>query len=186
MAGWAGHPENVGFIVLQRILIVLIALSGTAFASPITFNASGTFTSGATLGGSIVIDTTLGTVVSADLTASAPYNAVYDNNEAANDMYYSSFGFYGLSIDPGYRARGGSNVLELDLPVQTLVSYGGGILLSQSSPLSTTGYSVVSSISFDGLLTGSLTEVSVPEPPSLLLMSAGLGILLLFGIRRRT
>ncbi len=101
---------------IKRLLTItaLATLLGTAMinvalATPITFNASGTFQSGATLGGTITIDTASGTVVSADLTLSAPYNTVYNHDESSNDGYVGYFGYYSLKIDPGYRSQGGAN-----------------------------------------------------------------------------
>ncbi len=179
---------------IKRLLTItaLATLLGTAMingalATPITFNASGTFKSGATLGGTITIDTASGTVVSADLALSAPYNAVENNDESYGDGYQSYFGFYLLNIDPGYRAQGGSNVLEFSLPVTTLVSYGGGMLYSLDNNASLTGHPVSTNIDSDSLVSGSFTEVLVPEPGSLLLLGTGLiGLGLVMRKRRKS
>jgi hypothetical protein len=124
-------------------------------ADVVTFIASGTFVSGAPLGGTVTIDTTRGAILSADLTVGGPDNFTFNKllsqtvNGNTDTLYF----------DDGNP----SDILQLDLHGDTsLVGFDGNLNVTGAAEVGST---------FDQLDTGEL--VAVPEP-------AGLG-LLVFG-----
>lgn len=126
-----------------------------------TFNASGTFTDGATLSGTIDIDTTLGTVTGVNLVTSAPdsliFNFVQSQAQIASDLFY---------VQTGSAASGLPN-LNLGILAGSLVDYSGGGLYLGSD----IWYSDSNIIR---LQSGELTPSAVPEPATFALLGTGL------------
>jgi hypothetical protein len=118
-------------LLAATVLGLLFGAAGRAVADPVTFQASGTFQSGVTLGGTLTIDTKLGNVTGADLTLSAPESAEFTIVEN------SSLLLSDWDIQVGNGASG-NPIVEPDPPVTTLVGYSGGPLsrLGDAFPLS--------------------------------------------------
>jgi hypothetical protein len=142
------------------ILALMAGAAGHAKAGLIrTFDAEGTFDDGATLSGTLSIDTTIGTVTSANLVVGAPDSLDFIDIQFQGGNIYPGDYF----IQAGTTPSGLPNLL-LVLPTDSLVGYSGGPIGSDTNPAN--GY--VSSIYLGATLTdGSLT--AVPEPSGLLL-----------------
>jgi PEP-CTERM motif len=140
------------------------ALAGT----DVTFDATGTFADASTLGGSLVIDTAAGTVVSTDLTfsgaAGSDFNIIaFQGFDPTTDVY-EIFAESSTSADE----------LRLGTLATSLVGFGGGLLNSESNP-SPADYSSdwenssgIKTLLYSGELT------AVPEPATLSLLGLGL------------
>jgi hypothetical protein len=96
----------------------------------LTFNAEGTFDDGATLGGTVTIDTTIGTVVAANLTVSAPdsLDLTFVQGQRSN---LPVTGDYQFDVGP---SASEIPAFDVSLPVATLVDYPGGPIGSDSQP----------------------------------------------------
>lgn len=141
-----------------------------------TFDISGTAGSGfsaTTLGGSINIDVTTGTIVSADVMSSNP------NETLTTVGNGSSFFDYFVDI-----SKGGSS-LDLIFPSASLVGYSGASPCTDSN--NNCGFFGVST--FDGLNVNSLTLTdppppSAPEPSTYVMLGLGLiGLAMLRKVR---
>ncbi len=138
-----------------------------AQAGSVTFDASGTFEDGATLSGTMTIDTTVGQVTAVNLVVSAP-----DSLDLTFVQYQSNTSYSGdYFIQTGPTATGLPNFLVV-LPVTTLVGYSGGSIGSTTQPANSIESNVYPVTT---LTVGSLS--AVPEPSSLVLAgTAGLGL----------
>jgi hypothetical protein len=160
--------------MLAALAIVLCASS--AYAASVVFTAAGTTADGATLGGTVTIDTTAGTVTAANVTLGAPDTSTYTFIQAGTGP---SAPVYVIQLGT---AASGNPRMGLLVPGTTLVGYAGGALCSTSALCT----DVTSYVFFGGdnpidLTAGSLTPVppppSTPAPPTWALI--GLAILLL-------
>lgn len=135
-----------------------------------TFNASGTFTDGATLSGTIDINTTLGTVTGINLVTSAPdsliFNFIQSQGQLTSNIFY---------VQGGTAASGLPN-LNLGIWAGSLVGYSGGGLYPGSDIWYSNSNIIV-------LQSGDLTPSAVPEPATFALL--GTGLLGLAGAVRR-
>jgi hypothetical protein len=95
-----------------------------AHAGLITFLASGIFQDGSTLGGTILIDTTAGSVISGDLTITG-HVADFTTFDFQRTWPLASPFLYETSFENGQLT--GNNLIFLFPPV-SLVGYSGGIL----------------------------------------------------------
>jgi hypothetical protein len=143
---------------------------GVAKADIITFYATGVFTDSAALGGSITINTGLGTVVSEDLSLTG----FTDFTNLGSPPH--QVGATAIQID--FRNSIGAP-LDLYLPVASLVGYAGGSICNLSTLSACDGFASVDA--FGGrLLSGSFSAAAVPAPgvgaglPGLILAGAGL------------
>jgi hypothetical protein len=140
-----------------------------------TFIATGVLTDGASLSGNVVIDTTVGTVLSANLSVGSPLSIT-------GATFFSLFSGQGSGSYTIWTV--GTAILPdviLDVPVTTLVGYAGGNICLFSCDGLGSDSSVAQSSSYAGFTSGSLTPT--PEPTSVVLVaSAMLGLL---ALRRR-
>ena len=169
-------------------LLLLSAAVGVPAAHADTiFNVTGTFNDGATLSGTITINTTAGMVTALDLTttetgAMGPYTGIggQGGTGTAPNYYYVFTNMSGYSLD-------------LYFPVSTLVGYAGSSLCGLAAPCDydTTGElssSLTSGQQFiDGLQSGAVAAVPEIDPrntTSALTLLVG-AVLVIRGRRRK-
>ena len=99
----------------------------------VMFIASGLFVNGEILGGDVVLDTTTGNVIQANLTASGPSPQLFNTNVGQiNDSPFA--GVTTIAAD----SPDNSNfpILLLGMPFSNLIGYSGGNIASTTSPVS--------------------------------------------------
>ena len=176
--------HGTSFVFLTTVCFALANVAPARADAIDTFNASGTFAGGATLGGTVGIDVTTGTVVSPDFTVAGfgPAFTVVSVTSSQSGVTYVNL-LQNASIP--------FSVLTIGFGVGSLVNYAGGALNSNafvaratpSDPGFVTGINgpLLPSSTVPGgpysLQSGSLTLAStaVPEPASIALL--GLGVL---------
>jgi hypothetical protein len=132
-----------------------------------TFNVTGTFSNGATLAGTITINTTFGTITGASLVAGASEFSFADLVISMPFAFPFGHEFLAQFVTSPFVASPGS--LSLFIPGDSLIGYTGGALCSNSVPCLESSGGVGAS-----LTSGSLSVAAVPEPSELILLSAGL------------
>ena len=169
---------------LSRIIFLMGLGVAAVTAGPITFNAAGSFADGATLSGSVVIDTATGVVESTSLNVSSPDSLTGLLLRSGSGGQGTGDYAFIATVDP-------SDFVQLEIVGATLVGYTGGSLCASScaGPSGdTTSYVETAAPNVPLLSSGSLTLASVPEPTSVVLVgSAMLGLLALrrrIGIRK--
>ena len=179
------------WVFAAALIMVTLVGAKTVRANSVTFDASGTFVGGGTLGGTITINTVTGVVVAVDLTTTSsglngsPYTTL------GPSFFYMVGPFLGIGI-----SNSASNVIGLALDASTLVGYSGGTLCGGPPTECTFGvgsgvvtyedasYPPVEPLIF--LASGSLTPVApTPEPNSAALTLLGLATLGLCMLMRR-
>ena len=186
---------GLGKIVCIAGLVGLGAL-GTALASNVTFDASGTFEDGSVLGGTIVIDTATGVVSGPELTVTGGTNSVDFTFDELNGLPYNigvdaTDNFFEINVlDSAYTQPLAipaiiaiDPILTLTLPLGSntnLIGYTGSPSLCSNSLANCEGGNYYSdweqNIASDApagdplLSSGSLTAGTAPEPASLLLL----------------
>jgi hypothetical protein len=161
---------------LLRLALLFSVLNFTAArADVLTFDASGTFDGGFTLGGTVTIDNTLGTVVSSDLTISgAP---ALPNSDSFSAILAASPSQVGGGLFDFNVEDSAGNIFSSGFTAPTLVGFTGGSFCSEQTP-SACG-SVLedfsNSFSFYELQSGtlSLPVSAVPEPSTWAMMILG-------------
>jgi len=157
------------------LLGALLALAGHAKASPVIFDASGTFTDSSTLSGTITIDPTTGLATAENLSISGgtsgyvspllfvatPPALMQTDNAGAGNVWLDS-----TDVSNSWQLR-------VDIPGPTLLGYGGGPLVISSFPPDGTYFTAFGEGGAN-LLSGSLTAVTTPAPPTIVLLASAL------------
>jgi hypothetical protein len=200
-------------LLASALLGALLFVPSPAKADMVTFDVNGIFAdvpqgpiSGNgtdTLSGTVVIDTSAGTVTAWDvkLALSSDFSEFFSGTPSLTLEFNSSPGTTtvgGPAVDISGLASGAFNYLELDLyvPVATLAGYPGGSLLDSSSPPLISAFGLAGSVGSEGsyaqlesgtgfLSPGVSPELSTPEPTSLTLLGTGFLAFAGFGICRR-
>jgi hypothetical protein len=163
--------------------VTLTVMSPLAHASLVSFTASGNFTNGATLSGSVSIDTATGLIGSADLAISG--NAAHFTTVTLQQTWPPASPF--LTEFEFSNGQATDNLLTFLFPPSSLVGYTGGILCGTSNDPScfdgtlhyVTNFATkmpdgtIPANSFVQLVSGDLTSAAVPEPSSLFLLGTG-------------
>jgi CSLREA domain-containing protein len=181
-------PARMTIATLGSTAIALFMLlglcGGSAYANTITtFDATGTFQDGATLAGTLTIDTTNGDVLASSLAIPPDSSAldVIQGVGSTGDAFDILLG----------TASGQYPNLNLVLPVGTLVGYAGGLLASNANPVTTQGAVAISNFvstthNITFLDSGQLTPAAAtPEITTLAMIGGGLITLGLAALRRR-
>jgi hypothetical protein len=175
--------------VLAAALIALVTPSAVR-AETIVFDASGTFSDGSILTGTLTTDTTTGLVTAASLSttgtkALGPFTLVLIQHPVKGNASLETVGIFDSSINDG-----------LSLVFPTLTSYTGGSLSLCGSAFAhcplPTGF-ILSDLGIDfnttnavfPLIEGMLTPVPTPEPSCLLLFGVGLSGLVTMTLFRK-
>ena len=169
--------------------LVLIACSAfsvsTANADTIqAFNATGTFVDGASLSGTVTVNTTTGIVTASSLAVSAPdalaFNFVQFQQSNVSGLWTLTFGTTAVglpNLNIGIATIGSSN---------PMIGYTGGTVASNATPVigaaSDIFYSAASQVV---LSSGSFTLPAATAVPALALLALGAAPLAFFGARRR-
>jgi hypothetical protein len=167
--------------------VAVMLFVATAGADPITFSLQdGVFASGATISGTVTIDTATGSFVSADLIYSelGGSNLTFDQSffsqateEVLHNGNFVPVTFGAVADGPGNPFASPPEVDELDLfiPGGSLIGYTGGTLCSDSNFCGGGAGSTVDLrvgiTANDDLVTGDFAPV--PEPSTLALMFTG-------------
>ncbi len=165
------------FMLTAAVLGLMAGAGPRARADLSTFAAAGEFQDGATLGGTMTIDTTAGIVTAVDLTVTAPDSLAFTFVQAQESFE----GIY--TIQTGTAASGFPD-LNLYFPNPSLVGYTGGYIGSGDQ----TAIVYVSDIYYSSnnqvyLTVGSLT--AVPEPSTLLVACVGGVCVIAYGVAKQ-
>jgi hypothetical protein len=191
--------------------LIGFAAVSTALAADVTFDASGTFADGSTLGGTIVIDTATGVVDSTgvDLTVTGGTSDDFTFDELSSSYNYSidsTDNFYEINLlDSAYTEPAEEPqievvtdpILTLTIPIgsnTTLAGFTGSASLCSFSLANCEGGNYYSdweqNFSSDSpagdpfLSSGSLTSSAAPEPASLLLLAGPVTLLIRRQLRK--
>jgi hypothetical protein len=157
------------------LLCALLALVGRVQASPVLFDAKGTFTDGSSLSGSVTIDPVSGLATAEDLSISGGTSGyvsplVFDATPPAlNQQDNQGAGHVWLDSSD----LSNTFQLRVDLPGPTLIGYAGGNLIVSSFPPDGTFFSA-SGEGGANLISGTLTAVTTPAPPTIVLLASAL------------
>jgi hypothetical protein len=184
---------------LALVLACLPASISTSYANScslddcITFDVSATLSPTGTLDGSIIIDVTNGTVVSADIT-----NPIDPTNPFTVIQFFGpSSSLYSITLSQSFPSLPNVRTLYLFLPVTTLTGYLGGPLCSLTFdcgpplPPFTSGIDLLSYHPLFDIFIPILTGDLVPSPGPTIgtglpgLMLAGGGLLVWWRARRK-
>ena len=167
--------------LLPALVIVLLVSCAYAADTVVTFNASGTFADGATLSGTITIDTTTGEPTVENLVVSSPDSATYTAPNGVDETANYQLIFVSPSGYPAFP------VLQLTVPGSTLVGYSGGPLCSTTNTcsagpsISAIRLSTGPPYTYDTLTSGSLsTTAPTTSVPALSPWALG-GLMVLLG-----
>jgi len=176
--------RNTRFILraARPIILCLASLAPQAFATD--FQATGLFTNGATLGGTLTIDTNVGTVTASDLTISGAGTF----STLISQINYGPPVFYSVVADN----IAGTEEFSFGLLADSLVGYTGGDFCGDSnggSCLSSVFYPISDPFNQVSLSNGTLIGTSgvAPEPAALSFLGTAFAVGLMFhyGSRKR-
>ena len=176
---------HIRFLILIRTLTLLFFLGATTFLRADTiFDVSGYMASYGNLSGTVTIDTSTGTVLSAvfNLPGISMDQNLYVYPDGVDDQATE------IQVSQDFNDFLHPFVIDIGIPVQSLVGYAGGELCStDSTPDTCAGILWQHIAAVDRLEYGSLEPATspstVPEPSTVALMSTGL--LAAFGAVRR-
>lgn len=165
-------------MLLRSALLAVVLNTCAAHASVLTFDASGLFDGGYTLGGTVTIDNTLGSVVASDLIVSGapalPNPDSFTTILAASPSRVGG-GLFDLNVEDS-----AGNIFSSGLTAPTLVGFTGGVFCSDQTPNSCGSAleDFSNGFSFYELQSGTLSLAgAVPEPSTWAMMFVGfLGI----------
>lgn len=164
--------------ILRHVSAAFLALCLTAAPSfAVTFNLSGTLTDGSVLGGSLEIDTNLGTIDSTSLFSTGPSNFSFTNIIGYGDDFFlggSGATDFGAVLE---NAAATENFNFIFSGLHTLVGYSGGLVQGNI-------FDLVNFVGGPGLVSARFDVAAVPIPPALPLFLAGIGGLVLVSRRR--
>jgi PEP-CTERM motif-containing protein len=173
-------PKAIRLTLFASLL--LAAASGTASASVVTFNLSGTLGDGSALGGSMNLDTITGLLTAADVTLGSPDSLLFTFIQLDTSIVAGTLWDVGLGTSASSRP-----FLSLVFPVASLVGYTGGPLCSLGGPTCggtiTTFFPDTNIADRSQLSTVGAATAPVPEPSTLSILFVGLSSLAL--LRRR-
>jgi hypothetical protein len=161
--------------VVLCLPFLLLAPAGRADTS---FSVTGTLVNGSIISGTVNIDTGLGMVDAVDLTVTGAFNYTADMIGTAGKR--AGFADYQIEAQDFFGV--GASSIDLELPVASLVGYGGGSVCSVSNACPGGFVSDAQSPASGGptsSFTGPASASSAPEPSTMLLMIGGGAILLL-------
>ena len=159
--------------MLFRLALLICALNSTAaHADVLTFDASGLFDGGYTLGGTVTIDNTHGTVVASNLTISgAPALPSPDSFTTILAATPTQVGTFDFNVEDA-----SGNIFSSGLTASTLVGFAGGVFCSNQTPNSCGSVleDFSNGFSFYNLQSGTLSQIAaVPEPSTWAMMILG-------------
>ena len=168
-------------MLLRLALLGGVLNLAAAHADVLTFDASGLFDGGYTLGGTVRIDNTLGTVIASNLTISgAPALPSPDSFTTILAATPTQLG--GGTFDFNVEDSSG-NIFSSGLTASTLVGFTGGVFCSNQTPNScgSAFEDFSNGFSFYSLQSGTLSLANaVPEPSTwamMILGFCGLGVM---------
>ena len=170
------------FVLTSAVLALLAGAAARARADlTLTFNAAGTFEDGATLGGTLTIDTTSGMVTAANLTVGAPQSLtfIYIQNTVITSAATTEIDLGSPGYDPA------QITLYMYLPTTTLTGYLGGPLDPGTGISVFHTYGLHSYYSYDELVGGGSLNVAVPEPSTLLVACVGGVCAIAYGVAKK-
>jgi len=175
---------RTSWIGLVTALSIAAAISPAQADTIETFAASGTFTDGSILGGTLTFDLTTGRITGSDVTTTGASTFEFVN--IINQSNTQVPGDY----NAGDRNAFSTEDFNFDLfdPAQTpLYGYGGGSICSNTAPCINNRSSALFNLTTNSvgafLVSGSLTPV--PEPASLTLFVTGLLGLCIMACRQK-
>ena len=156
-----------------------------------TFNVSGSFQDGASLGGTITIDVTTGNITGAALDLGSPIGAsITTGNQTTAQYTQGATAVRYQSTIPSSATALGGDTLNLDFATTSLIGYSGGALYSTTDPGTVLqeipyGSTIADQygIIHTQLVSGAVS--AVPEPSGLAPLAAGLFGLGLIARRKR-
>ena len=175
--------RNTRFILraVRPIILCLVSLATQAYATD--FQATGLFANGATLGGTLTIDTNVGTVTASDLTISGAGTF----STLISQFNYGPPVFYSVIADNA----AGTEEFSFGLLADSLVGYTGGDFCGDSngSCFSSVFYPTSDPSNQVSLSSGSLigTSGAAPEPTTLSFLGIAFaaGLMFHYGGRKR-
>jgi hypothetical protein len=172
---WKRFPRKQKVMACATLTLAALCAAGARADTITTFDATGTFNDGASLSGTLTIDTTNGNVVASTVEA-------LPDASGLTDIFVGTIGgVTGVTLE----APAGEPSLILDLSLNTLAGYTGGPLASLSDPATVRGMDVETTLflpSFTAvfLSSGSLTpQTATPEAATFGMIAAGLGLIII-------
>jgi hypothetical protein len=148
-----------------------------------TFDVSGSFQDGSSLGGTVTIDVTSGAITAAALDLGAPISVSITNGSYGSTAFSGGViaALYAATI-PNSAAQLANDKLYLDFATPSLVGYSGGAFYSTTDPAAVTNGKPYGTEIHDQfgiiqtqLVSGAATAATaVPEPSGLATLAAGL------------
>ena len=183
-------------MLVQKKLLAAVLVAGGALGAQLahadviqTFNVSGSFQDGASLGGTVTIDVTTGNITGAALDLGTPISASITTGSQGTIAYGAGAVLYAATI-PNSASQLGGDTLYLAFATSSLVDYSGGALYSTTDPGTTINGNPRGSLiqTQSGSVQTQLTSgavSAVPEPSGLAPLAAGLFGLGLIARRKR-